>query len=220
MRSCVVFKIEDRYTGYADFEKGNFSFAQSLIRLWVESLAKTTMDHINQLIAQRRADFDRQEEERKKLRDHLYSSEIEEKNKKLIGLRKEVKELEDFLANALGVSVAEIRGESQTEEKKEASPKESLPKADRKKREKSLPEEEKIKKVADLLRGHTEGLSAVEISKAIGDTYNTVNKHLAERTDLYFKTGNKRTTKFHRIQKAEMGEASQGSGVIEPEKSK
>lgn len=177
------------------------SFAKSLILLRVRYLTNTAMDHIDKLIAQRRAEFDREEEERKKLREHLYSNEIVQKNQELIELRQRVRELEEFLAKALGVSLAEIRGQPRAEEGKEASSNERPPKAPRKKREKSLPEDEKITKIADVLRGHKEGLSAAEISKATGDTYNTVNKHLATRTDLYSKTGNKKTTKFHLIEK-------------------
>lgn len=157
------------------------------------------MEHIDKLIAQRRAEFDREEEERKKLRDHLFSSEIERKNQELIELRGRLKELEEFLAKALGVSVAEIRGQFQAEDKKEASSSEVPPTAQRRKRQKSLSEEEKIRKIAELLRSSREGLSAAEIAKATGDTYNTVNRHLSARTDLYSKTGNKKTTKFHLI---------------------
>ena len=170
------------------------------------------MNHIDKLIAERRAEFDREEEKRKKRRDDLFSSELEQKNQELIELRKSVRELEEFLARALGVSVAEIQGQSQAEERREAPTNELPPKAARKKREKSLPEEEKIRKIAEAIRCHKEGLSAAEISKAIGDTYNTVNKHLAARTDLYFKTGNKKTSKFHLIEKAESGEINEATG--------
>jgi hypothetical protein len=165
------------------------------------------MDHLNEtkiteLLEQRREKLEAEEAERRKIREQLDSVDVKQKFQEREDLLFKVKEIESLLSSLLDVPVGQLFVKSGPEEESNsAASSKKTSNSEGRKRRKSLSEEEKIKKIGDLLKDNEEGLSAMEISSRIDDTYNTVNLHLSRHTDLYSKTGSKVSTRYRLISK-------------------
>jgi hypothetical protein len=154
----------------------------------------------SKIVEKRRLTLEKQAAEATQALNKLTSDDVDSKFKKREELLLEVWAIENELVSILDIPLEELFGVAH-------SPKSSSQggsstgdsSGSERERRKSLSEDLKLVKIADLLRANPKGLSAKEISERIRDTYNTVSAHLAKHTEIYLKTGQKRSTVYSLI---------------------
>jgi DNA-binding transcriptional ArsR family regulator len=154
------------------------------------------MEH-SKIVDQRRIELERTAAETAKALENLNNDNLEKRFQRRKELLEEVKAIESELVAILGVSADALFGGGKPAKVRATSERiNDSTEATRKQRRKSLTEEEKLVKIAELLRGNPKGLSAKEITDKTGDTYNTVSEHLSKHTERYVKSGKKRATVY------------------------
>ena len=151
--------------------------------------------NFQKIIEKRRLALAKQAAETAQAMSNLNGEEVEAKLKKREELLLQVKVIEAELVSILDIPHKELFGTGASPKRRILSASAGVDSAGSKReRLKSLPEELKLVKIAEILRENLKGLSAKEISGRIGDTYNTVSAHLAKHTEIYLKSGKKRST--------------------------
>jgi len=157
--------------------------------------------HYSKIVEKRRLELEKQAAEATQALNKLTSDVVEAKFKKREELLLQVKAIETDLASMLDIPSEELFGTALSSKPRVSSSVASGDSAESLRgRRKSLPEELKLLKIADLLRANPTGLSAKEIAERIADTYNTISSHLAKHPLIYLKSGNKRSTVYSLIQ--------------------
>ena len=152
--------------------------------------------NFQKIIEKRRLALTKQAAETAQAMSNLNSEEVEAKLKKREELLLQVKVIEAELVSILDIPHEELFGTGASPKRRISSASSLDSAGSKRERLKSLPEELKLVKIAELLRADLKGLSAKEISGRIGDTYNTVSAHLAKHTEIYLKSGKKRSTVY------------------------